>query len=144
MYAARMISYVQTTKGLGPEQLTGFFDGWPNPPTPDTHLNLLIHSDAIVLAMEDDRVVGFITAVCDKVLFAYIPLLEVLPTHRGRGIGGELVRRMLDHLSDYYAVDLACDAALVPFYERLGLKPASAMLRRNYAAQSGRPMEIPW
>ena len=37
------------------------------------------------------QVVGFITAISDGVLSAYIPLLEVLPGWRSQGIGGELV-----------------------------------------------------
>lgn len=32
------------------------------------------------------------------------------------------MRRLLAHLSDLYMVDLCCDEAVVPFYERLGLQ----------------------
>jgi ribosomal protein S18 acetylase RimI-like enzyme len=74
-----------------------------------------------VLAVEGERVVGFVTAFSEGVLSAYIPLLEVLPEYQRRGVGSELVRRILARLSDLYMVDLACDADLVPYYERLGL-----------------------
>jgi ribosomal protein S18 acetylase RimI-like enzyme len=66
-------------------------------------------------------VVGFVTAISDGVLSAYIPLLEVLPEYQGRGIGAELVRRLLDRLGGLYMVDLCCDEDVVGFYERLGL-----------------------
>jgi len=56
------------------------------------------------------------------VLSAYIPLLEVLPEWQGRGIGTELMRRLLDRLRGLYMVDLCCDAELEPFYRRLGLQ----------------------
>jgi hypothetical protein len=36
-----------------------------------------------MLYVDNGRVIGFITAVTDKVLSAYIPLLEVLPAYRG-------------------------------------------------------------
>jgi len=139
IYCSTMLRYTDSAAGITPDQLAGFFDGWPNPPTPETHLRILTGSDAVILAIEDGRVVGFITAIADGALCASLPLLEVLPAHRGRGIGAELVRRMLARLSNYYAIDLACDPHLAPFYERLGFKPATAMLRRNFAARNGRP-----
>lgn len=71
------------------------------------------------------------------VLSAYIPLLEVLPAYRGRGIGRELVRRLLEGLRGRYMVDLLCDPALQPFYARVGMRPATGMMVRNYARQSG-------
>ena len=64
--------------------------------------------------------VGFITAISDGVLSAFIPLLEVLPAP-GPGIGSELVRRMLSELEDFYMVDLVCDPELEPFYRRFEL-----------------------
>ena len=39
--------FIFTTEGISPEQLKGFFDGWPNPPSPETHLRLLKNSDEI-------------------------------------------------------------------------------------------------
>jgi ribosomal protein S18 acetylase RimI-like enzyme len=44
-----------------------------------------------------------------------------LPEYQRRGIGSELVRRVLVRLNGLYMVDLTCDAELVPYYERLGL-----------------------
>ena len=118
----------------------GFFEGWPDPPSVHTHLRILKSSAEVVLAIDDttNAPVGFITAISDGVLAAYIPLLEVLPPHRGRGIGRELVRRMLDRLDGLYMVDVVCDEDVFPFYERAGLRPYTAMIHRNYAAQSGR------
>jgi GNAT superfamily N-acetyltransferase len=79
-------------------------------------------------------VAGFVTAVTDGVLAAYIPLLEVRPEWRGQGIGTELMRRILDRLSGLYMIDLVCDPGLLPFYARLGLQPYSAAIRRGRAA----------
>ena len=73
--------------------LLGYFNGWPDPPSPDTHLAILNGSDHVVLAMEENprRVVGFITALSDGVSCAYIPHLEVI--RQDRGIGSALGRR---------------------------------------------------
>ena len=134
-----MIAYTDSVEGITPDQLDGFFVGWPNPPSPETHLRLLLNSDHVVLAVDDEteNVVGFITAISDGVLAAYIPLLEVLPAYQGRGIGSELVRRMLEKLREFYAVDLMCDPELQPFYARFGMMPYSGMIIRNYERQSG-------
>lgn len=135
------IRYVYSVEDVVPGHLEGFSEGWPDPPSPETHLRLLEKSDHVVLALDGDlgKVVGFITAISDGVLSAYIPLLEVLPAYRGRGIGSELVRRMLDQLSGLYMVDLVCDVDLQPFYASLGMRPATAMVVRNYERQSGKP-----
>lgn len=133
-----MMTYTTTLDALTADHLRGgFFVGWPNPPSPETHLRLLQGSSHVVLAWEEGQVVGFINAISDGVLSAYIPLLEVLPAHQGRGIGGELVRRMLDQLKDFYMVDVVCDPEVQPFYARHGLRPYSAMMLRNTARQSG-------
>jgi ribosomal protein S18 acetylase RimI-like enzyme len=133
------ITYSDSLTGVTAEKLSGFFVGWPQPPSPETHLRLLRTSDEIVLAREgpDGKVVGFITAITDRVLSAYLPLIEVLPEYQHRGIAGELMRRMLGKLDGLYMIDLVCDAELVPFYERFGLKPAPAMVRRDFRRQSG-------
>jgi GNAT superfamily N-acetyltransferase len=133
-----VIRYQHDLTGVGADDLTGFFEGWPTHPSADDHLRLLRGSAVIAVAVDGARVVGFATAITDGVLAAYIPLLEVLPGYRGAGIGRELVRRVLARLDDLYMVDLACDEALVPFYEGLGMRRGVAMLRRNYAAQRGR------
>lgn len=86
---------------------------------------------------DDDRVAGYITAVSDGVLSAYIPQLEVLASYRGRGIGSELVRRMVARLADFYTVDLLCDPELFGFYGRFGFRPTQGMLIRRYDKQSG-------
>ena len=137
-----MIRYRDTTDTVTPEQLAGFFIDWPDPPDPETHLRLLQGSDAVVLAVEEEtgQVVGFITAITDGVLSAYIPLLEVLPDWQGQGIGQELVRRMVDRLRNLYMIDLLCDEDLQPFYERLGFQRSQGMMIRNYDRQSGNPL----
>jgi ribosomal protein S18 acetylase RimI-like enzyme len=75
--------------------LQGFFVGWPSPPSPERHLELLRASTHVVFAVEGERVVGFVTAISDGTLSAYIPLLEVLPEYQRCGVGSELGMRAL-------------------------------------------------
>jgi len=133
------VDYRADADGIHPDQLAGFFEGWPDPPSPGTHLRILRGSSHVVVAVDPaaGRVVGFVTAVSDGVLAAYLPLLEVLPAYRGRGIGSELVRRVLDTLRDHYMVDVVCDPDVVPFYQRLGLRAATGASVRRFERQSG-------
>ena len=67
-----MSTYVGSVEGISGQNLRGFFAGWPDPPSPETHLKLLKNSRHVVLAKETDAndVVGFITAIGDGVLSA--------------------------------------------------------------------------
>lgn len=134
-----MIVYTESMEGVTAERLDGFFVGWPNPPSPETHLRILNHSDAVVLAVDEEtsQVVGFITAITDHVVAAYIPHLEVLPAYQGQGIGRALVERMVERLKDLYMIDLLCDPDVEAFYEGLGFGKVAGMYIRNHANQSG-------
>lgn len=131
--------YKNSLDGITSDMLQGFFVDWPNPPAPDTHLTLLKQSSKVILAVDDtaNQVVGFITAISDGILSAYIPLLEVLPAYKNKGIGKELVTRMLTELDDIYMIDLCCDDDLVPYYNKFGMAKTNGMILRNYNRQSG-------
>jgi GNAT superfamily N-acetyltransferase len=127
------IEYTTSLEGVEPEHLKGFFEGWPSAPSTDRHLDVLKGSYCVVLARETNspQVIGFANALSDGVLYAFVPLLEVLPEHRGRGIGTALVRRLLAELDDFYAVDLMCDPELQPFYDRFGMHRSVGMVIRR-------------
>jgi ribosomal protein S18 acetylase RimI-like enzyme len=131
--------YTNSTDEITADMLEGFFVGWPKPPNAETHLKLLQNSSKVVLALDEDanQVIGFITAISDGVLSAYIPFLEVLPTYKNQGFGRELVKRMLKELDHIYMIDLCCDDEVVPFYEKFCMIKSNGMLVRNYQWQSG-------
>ncbi|MBM7620024.1 ribosomal protein S18 acetylase RimI-like enzyme [Bacillus tianshenii] len=131
--------YTNSTDEITADMLKGFFVGWPEPPNAETHLKLLHNSSKVVLALDEDanQVIGFITAISDGVLSAYIPFLEVLPAYKNQRIGKELVKRMLKELDHIYMIDLCCDDDVVPFYDKFGMIKSNGMLMRNYQWQSG-------
>jgi ribosomal protein S18 acetylase RimI-like enzyme len=139
-----VITYAHSLEGITPEQLGGFFEGWPNPPSRETFLRLLRNSDEVILALDEssEQVVGFVTAITDHVLSAYIPFVEVIGTYRGQGIGKHLVAQMLERLANLYMIDLLCDEALQGFYERLGMQRAQGMMIRHHEHQSGEPDSV--
>jgi GNAT superfamily N-acetyltransferase len=84
------------------------------------------------------RMVGFARAVSDGVAFAYLADVYVLPEARGRGVGKELVRAMIDrgpgarfrwalHTSDAHGL-----------YRHFGFAPPDASyLERPYGLPAG-------
>lgn len=49
------ITYQDTTDGIESDNLNGFFVGWPNPPSPETHLRILKGSDYVVVAVSSEK-----------------------------------------------------------------------------------------
>ena len=132
-----MIEYTSSLEHITQEMLgDGFFDGWPNPPSKEAHLKILKGSYCIWLAIDTDKIIGFITAISDGVISAYIPLLEVLPKYQNQGIGNELVSRMLESLKHLYMVDLLCDKDLQKYYNKFKMVNATGSFLRNYERQN--------
>lgn len=129
-----MIDYIDSTEHITPEMLHEFFEGWKTPYSPEKQLKILQNSDHIVLAIDTDakRVVGFITALTDHIQSAFIPMLEVLPYYRDRGIGRGLVSKMLAKLKGIPAIDLTCDPEMQKFYKNFGMVPSVGVVIRNY------------
>jgi len=129
-----MIKYTDILEDINEEMLVGFFDGWKSKPSKSTHMAVLRNSFKMWIAVDvvEGRVIGFINAVSDGVLSAYIPLLEVLPEYQKKGVGSELLKKMLCSLKQFYMVDLLCDTDKQGFYENHGMVKAAGMLKRNY------------
>ena len=134
-----MIQYTSDIDLVTEEMLQdGFFVDWPNPPSPAAHLRILHGAYIAWVAIDttSNNVVGFINAISDGVLSAYIPLLEVLPQYQKHGIGKELVSRMLESLKGLYMIDLLCDEDMQGYYAQFGMHKATGMCARNYDRQN--------
>lgn len=122
----------RTDRGaVSPEQIDGFFVGWPTPPSPEQLIAVMDGSYARVWALHGDRVVGYVNAISDGVLNAFIPWLEVHVDHQGRGLGTELMRRIVEQLDGMYAIDVCCDEDVLPFYAKQGFWTFSGAGLRN-------------
>jgi GNAT superfamily N-acetyltransferase len=107
------------------------FVGWPQPPTAATLIEVMERSYRRVWAVDGGRVVGYVNAISDGLLNAFIPWLEVHPDWQGRGIGTELLHRVFAQLDGMYSINLCCDPDLVPYYVARGFRAlAGAGMRR--------------
>jgi len=97
-------------------------------------MQILQNSYRFVLAIdiETNMVVGFINALSDKIQFAFIPMLEVLPDYQNKGIGTKLMEILLSKLVHIDCIDLTCDPEKQSFYERFNMLKSHGMVIRRY------------
>jgi len=123
---------------LSLSQLSGFFQEWPSPPPAETLLRILQRSSYSVIATEDStfQVVGYIVALSDGMISAFVPMLEVLPPYRHQGIGSALVRRMMNNLKSLPVIDLVCNVTLSSFYRGQDFSRYFAKVQYQYCPNS--------
>jgi GNAT superfamily N-acetyltransferase len=131
-----MIVYRADHASLDLGQLAVLFvsAGWAWRAADPVKLAALVHGSLYVSSAHDGaRLVGFARAISDGVTNAYVSTVAVLPEYRGRGIGAEVVRRLVDG-KDTIRFVLHAAPSLHPFYEKLGFEDAPDMLRRDRRA----------
>ena len=83
-----------------------------------------------VVAFEDKRVVGFARALCDGVSNGYISMVAVAPERRGRGIGRELVRRLMGE-ERMITWMLRAGRGSEAFWEKIGFKASEVAMEKT-------------
>lgn len=75
-----------------------------------------------IAAYDEDNLVGFIDCISNGVTDAYIQDLMVDPLYQGKGIGSELMNKMINYLKEkhIYIISVIFDESLKSFYERFG------------------------
>jgi len=112
------------------------FEGWWVESRDDVDLveRIIAGSHCFLIVEEGKRLVGMGRAISDRVSDAYIQDVAVDAAYRGRGIGREIVRRLLERLNKDGVnwVGLIAERGSHPFYERLGfgiMQDATPMVR---------------
>ncbi len=127
-----MIRY-NTKRRIGIKKLDPFFKGWKSPPSKRVRSQILKNSDLVVTAWENKKLVGFLAAISDGAMHAFITLLEVLEPYQGQGIGSNLMKMALAHYRGYYSVALNTDPDKKRFYEKLGFEEIYALHIQDFA-----------
>ena len=75
---------------------------------------------------------GIITALSDKIHWAFIPYLEVIPAYQNQKIGKQLMELMLEKTKEIVCIDLTCDKKMQVFYKQFGMVASHGMIIRRY------------
>jgi ribosomal protein S18 acetylase RimI-like enzyme len=82
-----------------------------------------------VVAWDNARVAGFARALCDEVSNGYISMVAVAPDCRGRGVGRELIERLISGERNITWVLLAGRGS-EGFWERIGFSASEVAMER--------------
>ncbi len=84
--------------------------------------NPLMTSYYHISVYEDDKLIGYIDSVSNGVTDAYIQDLMVSPDYQGKGIGTDLMNKMIEYLKEkrIYMISVVYEESLKPFYEQFG------------------------
>lgn len=74
------------------------------------------------LVREDGRLVGAGRVLADGADTAYLCDIAVLPSHQGRGLGGAIIRRLLEQARGHRKIILYAAAGKEPVYGKLGFR----------------------
>ena len=82
----------------------------------------LLSSYYHIAVYDGGQLVGYIDSVSNGVTDAYIQDLMVSPDHQGKGIGTDLMNKMIARLKEkhIYVISVAFEERLKPFYDRFG------------------------
>jgi GNAT superfamily N-acetyltransferase len=109
-------------------QSTGWNAGYQI--TEDQYFEAVRNSWHIVAAYDGEQLIGLGRVLSDGMVHALIVDMMVLPPYQGRGVGGEIMRRLLERCEARRIRDVQLFAAKgkAGFYKRLGFveRPADA------------------
>ena len=97
---------------------------WSSAEKPDLLHRALLGSHSLFTAWHGERLVGLGNAISDNHLVVYYPHLLVHPDYQGRGIGTELMRRLMARYEGFHQHMLTADGRALDFYRKLGFERA--------------------
>ena len=123
------------THDIDLDQLATLFNvvGWERRTADRDRLAQLVRGSLyVVSAWDGDRLVGFARAISDGATNAYISTVAVLPDYQKRGIGREVLQRLIADRAGIQFI-LHANETAYPFYLHLdvGFEPIDNMLIRR-------------
>lgn len=114
------------TRELPQERVLALYraNQWSSAEKPELLHKALLASHSLLTAWDREKLVGLGNAISDGYLVVYYSHLLVLPDYQGRGIGTELMRRLMAHYVGFHQHILVADAQALDFYRRFGFKRA--------------------
>ena len=97
-------------------------NNWSSANKPDELHQALLNSHSLVTAWDGDRLVGLANAISDGFLVVYYPHVIIHPDYQRKGIGRQLMARLLRRYEGFHQQSVLADKSAVAFYESCGFK----------------------
>ena len=114
------------TRELALESVVALYraNEWSSAQKPELLHKALLASHSLVTAWHYTKLVGLANAISDGHLVVYYPHLLVLPEYQRRGIGTELMRRLMARYEGFHQQVLVADGRALDFYRKCGFERA--------------------
>jgi GNAT superfamily N-acetyltransferase len=114
------------SRDLAPESVLALYraNEWSSALKPNLLHKALLASHSLITAWDGNRLVGLGNAISDGYLVVYYPHMLVLPDYQGRGIGTELMRRLMARYQGFHQHMLVADGRALDFYRKCGFERA--------------------
>jgi GNAT superfamily N-acetyltransferase len=99
-------------------------NGWSSAQKPELLHKGLHASHSLITAWDGNKLVGLGNAISDGYLVVYYPHMLVLPDYQGRGIGTQLMRRLMLRYQGFHQHMLVADGRALDFYRKCGFERA--------------------
>ena len=109
--------------------------GWKSGNYPDLLDRSLQNAGFLVTALDNGKLIGLVSSIDDGGINAYVCYAAVSPNYQSKGIGKQMMKKMLAHYANYRRVVLISYSDTVQFYEANGFHIAddqSAMEKLNW------------
>ncbi len=102
--------------------------GWTHASDPERLRTAIEASSYSVVALEEERVVGFARAMSDEAFAVYIADILVAPDRQRQGIGRTLAEALLEHypIERFHHQVLVAERGAEGFYRKLGMVPVTS------------------
>ncbi len=102
--------------------------GWTHASDPERLRTAIEASSYSVVALEEERVVGFARAMSDEAFAVYIADILVAPDRQRQGIGRTLAEALLEHypVERFHHQVLVAERGAEGFYRKLGMVPVTS------------------
>jgi GNAT superfamily N-acetyltransferase len=104
--------------------------GWSRPAN-EEELREVLQAGPAVGAWDGERLVGFVRALSDGHLAAYVEDVMVHQDYRRGGVGDLIMSRLLREIKQSANVSLFCERPVARFYERHGFRATSYVLMQR-------------
>jgi len=125
MPCSDVIQYSET-RDLPVEQIAELYraNDWSAAKKLESLHKALLNSHSLITAWDRKKLVGLGNAISDGHMVVYYPHLLVLPEYQGRGIGSELMQRLMARYKGFHQHMIVADGRALDFYRKCGFERA--------------------